>query len=60
MQIFFEPVNLNHWNMFEKVSGVGHVEPFIATKAMEIGDMVLLYVGCQNKKYKSGVYAYEK
>lgn len=24
MNIFFEPVNVNQWNIFEKVSGVGH------------------------------------
>ena len=58
MNIFFEPVNVNQWNMFEKVSGVGHIEPFLATKAMEEGDIVLLHVGCQNKKYESGIYAY--
>ena len=54
---FYEPVNVNQWNMFEKVKNIGHVEPFLATKAMAIGDVVLLHVGAQNKRYDSGVYA---
>ena len=58
MNIFFEPVNVNQWNIFEKVSGVGHIEPFLATKSMEQGDLVLLNVGCQNKHYESGIYSF--
>ena len=38
--------------MFEKVSGAGHIEPFLATKAMEEGDLILLHVGRQNRKTK--------
>lgn len=56
--IYFEPVNLKQWNMFEKVSGVGHVEPFLATQSMKTGDLVLLHVGQQDKRYESGIYAY--
>lgn len=33
------------------------IEPFLATKAMKCGDIVLLHVGAQNKKYQSGIYA---
>ena len=58
MNIYFEPVNVNQCNIFEKVSGIGHVEPFLATKSMEEGDLVLLHVGSQNKKYERGIYAY--
>lgn len=58
MNIYFEPVNVNQWNMFEKVKNIGHIEPFLATKSMTVGDMVLLHVGRQNKKYESGIYAY--
>lgn len=57
MQIFYEPVNLNQWNLFEKVKNIGHVEPFLATNTMAIGDWLLLHVGKQNKNYESGVYA---
>lgn len=57
MNIFFEPINLNQWNIFEKVEGVGHVEPFLATKQMRPGDLMLLHVGQQNSKYESGIYA---
>ena len=60
MNIFFEPININQWNMFEKVRKVGHIEPFLATKAMEVGDLLLLHVGQQNKKYQSGIYAIGK
>ena len=56
--IFYEPVNLKQWDMFEKVHGPGHVEPFLATKSMSIGDTVLLHVGSQDKTVESGVYAY--
>lgn len=60
MNIYYEPVNLNQWNMFEKVTHMNHVEPFLATKSMETGDMVLLHVGQQNKRYESGIYAIGK
>lgn len=56
--IYFEPVNLKQWNMFEQVRGPGHVEPFLATQSMEYGDLVLLHVGQQDKRYESGIYAY--
>lgn len=58
MSIFYEPVNLNHWYMFDRVSGPGHIEPFLATKAMKTGDLVLLHVGRQHHSHESGVYAY--
>ena len=57
MNIFYEPVNVNQWNMFEEVRFVGHKEPFLATKAMKRGDIILLHVGQQNKQYESGIYA---
>ncbi len=58
--IFYEPVNLKQWNMFEKVPGPGHVEPFLATNEMSLDDMILLHVGSQDKRYASGVYAIGK
>ena len=58
MNIFYEPVNVNQWNIFEKVQKKDHIEPFLATKAMEIGDLLLLHVGSQNPMYQSGIYAY--
>lgn len=58
MNIYFEPVNVNQWNIFENVSKIGHIEPFLAVKSMKKGDLVLFHVGSQNKKYKSGIYAY--
>lgn len=60
MNIYYEPVNLTQWHMFEKVKAVGHEEPFLATSTMEVGDLVLLHVGQQDKRYESGVYAYGK
>ena len=57
MKIFYEPVNVNQWNIFEKVKSPGHIEPFLATKSMTVGDLMLLYVGQQDRKYESGVYA---
>ncbi len=58
MRIFYEPVNVNQWNIFEKVQKNDHIEPFLATKAMDIGDLILLHVGSQNPMYQSGIYAY--
>ncbi|MGM9913470.1 hypothetical protein [Floccifex sp.] len=55
---YFEPVNVNQWNIFEKVNNIGHVEPFLAVKSMHLGDIVLFHVGSQNKKYKSGICAF--
>ena len=57
MNIYFEPQNVNQWNIFKEVKKTGHIEPFLATKEMQEGDKVLLYVGQQNKDYKPGVYA---
>ncbi len=54
---YFEPVNTKQWNIFEKVKNIGHIEVFLATKSMVVGDTVLLHVGAQNKKYASGIYA---
>lgn len=54
---YFEPVNVNQWNMFEKVKNIGHVEPFLATSSMNVGDTMLFHVGSQNKNYESGIYA---
>lgn len=56
--IYIEPVNIKQWNLFENVKGPGHIEPFLATQSMNIGDTVLLHVGQQDKRYESGVYAY--
>ena len=58
MNIYFEPVNLKQWNMFEMVSGIGHIEAFLATNSMKVGDIVLLHVGKQLPTVRSGVYAY--
>jgi len=57
---FYEPVNLKQWNMFKEVSGRGHVESFYGVSEMTIGDIVLLHVGSQDRRYESGVYAYGK
>ena len=54
---YFEPVNINQWNMFEQVKSIGHIEPFLATSSMNIGDIILLHIGSQNKNYESGIYA---
>ncbi len=60
MHLYFEPVNLLQWNLFQKVKDIGHVECFLATKSMNIGDIVLLHVGKHDRKYESGIYAYGK
>lgn len=57
MKYFYEPVNLNMWNLFEKVSGVGHIECFYATNKMNVGDVMFLHVGSQVSKFESGIYA---
>lgn len=57
MNYFYEPVNLTQWNMFEKVTRPCHVEPFLATKSMELGDIVFLHVGAQDRSKEPGIYA---
>lgn len=57
MNLYFVPVDIRHWNMFEAVQKSGHVESFIATKTMTSGDLVVLHVGQQDKKIASGIYA---
>jgi len=57
MNIYFEPINLNVWDMFSKVKSNEHIETFIATKVMNVGDFLLLYVGSQKSEISSGVYA---
>lgn len=58
MRVYLEPVNLRQWNLFENVKGSGHVEPFLATRDMQLGDIVMLHVGKQNPAHESGIYAY--
>ena len=57
MNYYYEPVNLEQWNLFEKVKSVGHIEYFLATKEMKKGDYLLLNVGQQDKSTETGVYA---
>lgn len=57
MSYFYEPANLTQWDMFEKVTRLCHVEPFPATKAMGVGDVVFLHVGAQDKFREPGIYA---
>lgn len=58
MTFYIEPINLRQWNLFDKVKGPGHVEPFPATRDMQIGDIVMLHVGKQDPAHESGIYAY--
>ena len=58
LNYFYEPVNLKQWNMFEVVKSIGHIEPFLAVSSMNIGDIVFLHVGKQDRTYESGIYAY--
>lgn len=57
MNYFMEPINLEMWPMFEKITGVNHVECFLATSEMKKGDILFLHVGRQVMKYESGIYA---
>lgn len=43
MAIYIEPVNLRQWDMFDSVVGSGHVEHFLATRDMQIGDYHLRF-----------------
>lgn len=53
MCIFLEPVNLRQWNLFDNVKGSGHVECFLATRDMQLGDIVILHVGKQDPAHES-------
>lgn len=54
---FFVPINLLNWNIFEDVKALGHIESFLATKQMQVGDKLLLNVGTQDRSVETGVYA---
>lgn len=59
MKIFYQPVNLNQYDIFQQVKQCGHVEAFLATNEMKPGDLMLFHVGTQNiEKAKPGIYAY--
>ena len=55
---YIQPVNLKQWMMFEKVKGVGHIEDFYGLRTIKEGDLMLFYVGPQDSRYESGIYAY--
>lgn len=55
---YYDPVNINQWNYFEKINSQNHEETFLATKKMKIGDIIFLHVGSQDNRYPSGIYAY--
>lgn len=52
MRIYLEPVNLRQWNLFDNVKGSGHVECFLATRDMQLGDIVILHVGKQTPRMR--------
>lgn len=56
IKLFFEPLNLNDYDLFEHLKNPGDKETFVATKKMKIGDYLLLFVGSQNENYSSGIY----
>lgn len=57
MNYFMKPLNLEMWNMFEKVTSVNQIECFLSTNDMRRGDILFLHLGSQVSKYKSGIYA---
>lgn len=59
-RFFYEPINLNKWDLFKEVEGVGHEVYFKATKSMKKGDYILCHVGTQVAKYEAGIYAIAK
>ena len=40
----------------KKITGVNHIECFLATSEMKKGDILFLHVGRQVMKYESGIY----
>ena len=60
MAIFYSPIDVNKYNIFEKIKGPGVIERFLATNDMELDDILIFHVGKQNPNYESGVYAYGK
>lgn len=58
MTFYIESIKLRNWNLFYKVKGPGHVEPFLATRDMQLDDIVMLHVDKQDPAHESGVYAY--
>ena len=59
MNVFNMPINPDRWPIFTKIKGIGHIEPFRATKDMKEGDLLVLNI-VENKKenYHRGVYGF--
>ena len=58
--LFYEPINLQEYNMFEFLKEPGGKETFVATNDMKIGDYLLLHIGSQDTNYESGIYGIVK
>ena len=59
MNVFNVPINPDRWKIFRKIKGIGHIEPFRATKDMKEGDLLVLNI-VENKEenYHRGVYGF--
>lgn len=57
MNYFLEPINLTEWYLFKQVCQFGYIEKFLATKEMQIGDMLFLFVTNADREIPSGIYA---
>ena len=57
--LYYEPINLNKYPKFPTLKKADK-ETFLATKEMAEGDLLILYIGTQDKKCASGVYGIAK
>lgn len=60
MAIFYSPIDVTKYNIFEKIKEPGIIEHFLATNDMELDDILLFHLGKHDSNYESGVYAYGK
>ena len=57
MAIFYSPIDVNKYNIFEKIKGSGVIERFLATNDMELDDILIFHVGKQNPNYEIKFYS---
>lgn len=58
MKIYYSPYNMLVSNIFDKITEPNAVDAFEAVRSMEVGDLILFYIGMQHQDYEDGIYAF--
>lgn len=58
MKLYYESVNIEEWNFFENIKGVGDVNNFFYIKGMNKEDKVIIHISKSKNNDINGVYAW--